>query len=85
LFQHSLTLVLQTEMREALDEIAVMQHQDRNQVLQEAINVYLELFRLKKQVATLEDSVMARLAKNPVSVKGLPRLTRENIYEESIG
>ena len=77
----TITLVLQAEMREALDEIAVMQHQDRNQVLQEAINVYLELFRLKKQVAIQEDGVMARLAKNPVSVKGLPRLTREDIYE----
>ena len=62
----TITLVLQTEMREALDEIAVMQHQDRNQVLQEAINVYLELFRIRKQVATPEDGVMARLAKNPV-------------------
>ena len=77
----TITLVLQAEMREALDEIAVMQHQDRNQVLQEAINVYLELFRIRKQVDTPEDSVMARLAKNPVSVKGLPRLTREDIYE----
>lgn len=77
----TITLILQTEMRKALDEIAVMQHQDRNQVLQEAINVYLELFRLKKQVAIQEDSVMARLAKNPVSVKGLPRLTREDMMK----
>ena len=50
-------------------------------VVQEAINVYLELFRLKKQVATQEDSVMARLAKNPISVKGLPRLTREDMMK----
>ena len=49
--------------------------------MQEAINVYLELFRLKKQVATQEDSVMARLAKNPISVKGLPRLTREDMMK----
>ncbi len=77
----TITLMLQTEMREALDEIAVIQHQDRNQVLQEAINVYLKLFRQRKQVATQEDSVMARLAKNPVSVRGLPRLTREDIHE----
>ena len=50
-------------------------------VVQEAINVYLELFWLKKQVATQEDSVMARLAKNPISVKGLPRLTREDMMK----
>ena len=50
-------------------------------VVQEAINVYLELFRLKKQVATQENSVMARLAKNPISVKGLPRLTREDMMK----
>ena len=50
-------------------------------VVQEAINVYLELFRLKKQVATQEDGVMARLAKNPISVKGLPRLTREDMMK----
>lgn len=62
--------------------------------LREATRLYLEEFPLpetsprymiRKQVATPEDGVMARLAKNPVSVKSLPRLTREDIYEESIG